>query len=144
MPLGAGYLTFVARGRVQQFGGDRDVDAWMLLFAPEVLGGQRDDPLRAPAVLSPVWTVPALAVPPDEMRELLELVEQLAAEQARPFDSLQEPVLAALLQNTITNPQKLLSAVQHLVPQSFYDDVAEGFRRAPMSLRVSPYLLSLI
>jgi lysine 2,3-aminomutase len=46
--------------------------------------------------------------------------------------------------NTITNPQKLLSAVQDLVPQSFYDDVAEGFRRAPMSLRVSPYLLSLI
>jgi lysine 2,3-aminomutase len=46
--------------------------------------------------------------------------------------------------NTITNPQKLLSAVQHLVPQSFYDDVAEGFARAPMSIRVSPYLLSLI
>lgn len=46
--------------------------------------------------------------------------------------------------NTITNPQKLLQAVQDLVPQSFYDDVAEGFRRAPMSLRVSPYLLSLI
>jgi lysine 2,3-aminomutase len=46
--------------------------------------------------------------------------------------------------NTITNPQKLLSAVQHLVPPSFYDDVAEGFRRASMSIRVSPYLLSLI
>jgi lysine 2,3-aminomutase len=46
--------------------------------------------------------------------------------------------------NTITNPQKLLSVVQHLVPQSFYDDVAEGFRRASMSIRVSPYLLSLI
>jgi lysine 2,3-aminomutase len=46
--------------------------------------------------------------------------------------------------NTITNPQKLLSAVQDLVPQSFYDDVAEGFARAPMSIRVSPYLLSLI
>ncbi len=46
--------------------------------------------------------------------------------------------------NSITNPQKLLQAVQDLVPQSFYDDVAEGFRRAPMSLRVSPYLLSLI
>jgi lysine 2,3-aminomutase len=46
--------------------------------------------------------------------------------------------------NSITNPQKLLQAVQHLVPASFYDDVAEGFKRAPMSLRVSPYLLSLI
>ena len=46
--------------------------------------------------------------------------------------------------HTITNPQKLLAAVQDLVPQAFYDDVAEGFHRSPMSIRVSPYLLSLI
>ena len=46
--------------------------------------------------------------------------------------------------NTITNPQKLLAAVQDLVPQSFYADVEQGFHRAPMSIRVSPYLLSLI
>ncbi|MEZ4366095.1 MAG: KamA family radical SAM protein [Kofleriaceae bacterium] len=46
--------------------------------------------------------------------------------------------------NSITNPTKLLAAVQDLVPQSFYDDVADGFRRSPMSIRVSPYLLSLI
>ena len=46
--------------------------------------------------------------------------------------------------NTITSPAKLLSTVQNLVPQSFYDDVTEGFRHSPMSIRVSPYLLSLI
>jgi lysine 2,3-aminomutase len=46
--------------------------------------------------------------------------------------------------NTITRPDKLLAAVQDLVPKSFYDDVADGFRRQPMSTRVSPYLLSLI
>ncbi|HVK78212.1 MAG TPA: KamA family radical SAM protein [Kofleriaceae bacterium] len=46
--------------------------------------------------------------------------------------------------NTITNPTKLLAALADLAPQSFYDDCAEGFRRAPMSIRVSPYLLSLI
>jgi lysine 2,3-aminomutase len=46
--------------------------------------------------------------------------------------------------NTITNPQKLLAAVQDLVPHEFYEDVAAGFHRAPMSIRVSPYLLSLI
>ena len=46
--------------------------------------------------------------------------------------------------NSITNPQKLLAAVQDLVPPAFYEDVAEGFHRAPMSIRVSPYLLSLI
>src|SRR5262245_16937150 len=45
--------------------------------------------------------------------------------------------------NTITKPEKLLAAVQDLAPQSFYDDVAEGFHRAPMSIRVSPCLLSL-
>jgi lysine 2,3-aminomutase len=46
--------------------------------------------------------------------------------------------------HSITNPQKLLAAVQDLVPQSFIDDVIDGFRRSPMSIRVSPYLLSLI
>jgi len=46
--------------------------------------------------------------------------------------------------HSITKPDKLLAALQDLVPQSFYDDVAEGFKRAPMTLRVSPYLLSLI
>ena len=46
--------------------------------------------------------------------------------------------------NSITNPQKLLQAVQDLVPQSFYEDVSAGFSHAPMSIRVSPYLLSLI
>src|SRR5262245_13031631 len=46
--------------------------------------------------------------------------------------------------NTITNPAKLLAAVQNLVQQSFYDDVEQGFHRSPMSIRVSPYLLSLI
>lgn len=48
------------------------------------------------------------------------------------------------MKNTITRPDKLLATVQDLVSQTFYDDVELGFRRAPMSLRVSPYLLSLI
>ena len=46
--------------------------------------------------------------------------------------------------HSITNPAKLLAAVQDLVPASFIADVTEGFSRAPMSIRVSPYLLSLI
>lgn len=48
------------------------------------------------------------------------------------------------MRNTITRVDKLLAAVQDLVPESFYDDVADGFKRSPMSVRVSPYLLSLI
>jgi lysine 2,3-aminomutase len=46
--------------------------------------------------------------------------------------------------NTISRPDKLLAAVQDLVPRDFYDDVELGFARSPMSVRVSPYLLSLI
>jgi lysine 2,3-aminomutase len=46
--------------------------------------------------------------------------------------------------NSITKPAKLLAALQDMVPESFYDDVAAGFKRSPMSVRVSPYLLSLI
>jgi lysine 2,3-aminomutase len=46
--------------------------------------------------------------------------------------------------NSITNPAKLLATVQDLVPKAFYEDVEQGFHRAPMSIRVSPYLLSLI
>jgi lysine 2,3-aminomutase len=46
--------------------------------------------------------------------------------------------------NSITNPAKLLATIQDLVPKAFYDDVAAGFQRAPMALRVSPYLIGLI
>jgi len=47
-------------------------------------------------------------------------------------------------QHTVTNVRQLRDALQHLVPESFYDDVLEGLRHAPMALRISPYLLGLI
>jgi lysine 2,3-aminomutase len=46
--------------------------------------------------------------------------------------------------NSITRIDKLLAALQGLVPSSFLDDAALGFQKSPMSVRVSPYLLSLI
>src|SRR5437016_2969022 len=46
--------------------------------------------------------------------------------------------------SSITNPEKLLAAIRGLVPESFIQDAEAGFHRAPMSVRVSPYLLSLI
>jgi lysine 2,3-aminomutase len=46
--------------------------------------------------------------------------------------------------NSITNPAKLLAAVKGLVSDEFLRDAEAGFRLAPMSVRVSPYLLSLI
>ena len=46
--------------------------------------------------------------------------------------------------HTITNPRKLLDAVQELAPSGFVEDAVDGFRRAPMAVRITPYLLSLI
>lgn len=46
--------------------------------------------------------------------------------------------------HTITRPDKLLAALQGLVSDEFMADATAGFARAPMSVRVSPYLLSLI
>jgi lysine 2,3-aminomutase len=46
--------------------------------------------------------------------------------------------------HSITNVQKLLNALGDLVPPKFIEDATVGFARAPMSVRVSPYLLSLI
>jgi lysine 2,3-aminomutase len=46
--------------------------------------------------------------------------------------------------NSITNVPRLLAALQGLVDASFIRDAEEGFRHAPMPVRVSPYLLSLI
>jgi len=46
--------------------------------------------------------------------------------------------------NSITTPKKLLAAIQGLVDDAFIQDVAEGFKRAPMSVRISPYALSIM
>jgi lysine 2,3-aminomutase len=46
--------------------------------------------------------------------------------------------------HSITNPEKLLAVLKGLTSEEFHRDAAEGFRRSPMSVRVSPYLLSLI
>jgi lysine 2,3-aminomutase len=46
--------------------------------------------------------------------------------------------------HSITNIPKLLATVTGLVSDAFVADAQRGFERAPMSVRVSPYLLSLI
>lgn len=46
--------------------------------------------------------------------------------------------------HTITNAEKLLKTLEGLVSPAFIADANDGFGRAPMSVRVSPYLLSLI
>jgi lysine 2,3-aminomutase len=46
--------------------------------------------------------------------------------------------------NSVTRIEKLIDTLQGIASQEFIDDVAEGLHNAPMSIRISPYLLSLI
>jgi lysine 2,3-aminomutase len=46
--------------------------------------------------------------------------------------------------HTITRPDKLMEAIAGLTAPEFLADLRDGFARSPMSVRVSPYLLSLI
>ncbi len=46
--------------------------------------------------------------------------------------------------NSITSVQRLRRVVEDLVPESFLHDVEAGFTRAPMAIRLSPYVVSLI
>ncbi|GAC1309756.1 MAG: lysine 2,3-aminomutase [Vulcanimicrobiaceae bacterium] len=47
-------------------------------------------------------------------------------------------------QHSIKSPAELLEAVKGLVEPSFYDDLVAGFHRAPMAVRVSPYMIASI
>ena len=46
--------------------------------------------------------------------------------------------------NSVTSLKKLREVLGSLVPEAFYRDVEQGLLRSPMSLRISPYLLSLM
>jgi lysine 2,3-aminomutase len=46
--------------------------------------------------------------------------------------------------HSITNVRKLIDTVGALASEEFREDATRGFDKAPMSVRVSPYLLSLI
>jgi lysine 2,3-aminomutase len=46
--------------------------------------------------------------------------------------------------HAITTAKKLLATVDHLIDARFAADLAEGLARAPMAVRISPYVLSLI
>jgi lysine 2,3-aminomutase len=45
---------------------------------------------------------------------------------------------------SIKTPEELLETIKDLVPPAFFDDARDGFRRAPMAVRVSPYLIASI
>jgi lysine 2,3-aminomutase len=47
-------------------------------------------------------------------------------------------------QQSIKSPDELLDTIKDLVEPAFHDDLREGFRRAPMAVRVSPYMIASI
>jgi lysine 2,3-aminomutase len=47
-------------------------------------------------------------------------------------------------QQSVKSPEELLETVKDLVEPSFFDDAREGFRRAPMAVRVSPYMIASV
>jgi lysine 2,3-aminomutase len=46
--------------------------------------------------------------------------------------------------NSITRVEKLLDSLKGVVSEEFVKDAAVGFQRAPMSVRVTPYIMALI
>lgn len=99
LPLGADQLTFVARGRVQQFVVERGVDAWMLLISPELV--------EPSPVLSPLWARPVLDVPDADRAALAAHVATLETEHARPFDRHQPAILEALVRALVARCERL-------------------------------------
>jgi lysine 2,3-aminomutase len=45
---------------------------------------------------------------------------------------------------SVKTPEELLETIKDLCSTEFFKDVEEGFKRAPMAVRVSPYAISLI
>ncbi len=48
------------------------------------------------------------------------------------------------MRNSLYGEKKLIELMEGLAPDEFVADAQEGFKRAPMAVRVTPYLLSLI
>jgi len=46
--------------------------------------------------------------------------------------------------HSVKTPQELLETIKDLCSPEFFQDVEQGFHRAPMAVRVSPYAISLI
>jgi lysine 2,3-aminomutase len=46
--------------------------------------------------------------------------------------------------NSVKSADELLETVKDLVEPSFFEDAREGFKRAPMAVRVSPYMIASI
>jgi len=105
VPLGAGVVTVFAHGRVQQYAPARNLDAWLIVFSAEFLAMT-----PPPRVLAPDWAMPSITPAAEDLREILELSAQLAAEHARPLDAVQPALLGSLLRALILRLERYVPA----------------------------------
>jgi len=99
VPIGAGLVTVVAAHRVQAFVPKPGVDAWMVLFRPEVIGD-------ACSILWPLGPAPALELGRREHAELVAIVDAIAVEQHRAGDRFQPEILASLVRAMVLSIER--------------------------------------
>lgn len=93
---------------------------------------------------------PALAADSDSAAPLLEHRDLRRDEFWRRIPAFRDISAAEFQTHTfqsrhsVTNVRQLRETVEHLATDGFLEDLTAGLKRAPMALRISPYLLSLI
>ncbi len=63
------------------------------------------------------------------------------------YSSIDEPTFLNHIwqgQHSVKTPDELLATITGLVPDAFIEDVRAGFARAPMAVRLSPYVIASI
>lgn len=111
-PIGAGLITVVARGRIQQFHRvpKSGLDAWMLLFTPDVIERPSPtDPLAMPSILWPLDDVPSLALNAHEHDAVHALTTELHHERNRSLDTFQPLIISSLLRALLLHLERSVS-----------------------------------
>jgi lysine 2,3-aminomutase len=127
----------------------------MLLTALKVIGQTEEAPIRKPnaSILEQLagWEECAVEhLKPRVPADSLEHRQLLSGEFWRRIPAYKDIDTKTFLdhswqsRNSATNPARLFQAVGELVSTGFREDVEAGYRRAPMAMRLSPYLLSLM
>jgi AraC-like DNA-binding protein len=107
VPIGEGWLSVSARGRVRTFARNRGTaDAWMIIFEPAVV----IDLVPKLSILSPLWPRPWMTMAGNARTELLAAAEALAVEHARPHDTAQPEILGNLLHALLWRVERLQTA----------------------------------
>jgi lysine 2,3-aminomutase len=100
--------------------------------------------VREPSVLQPVAKKPPAAPSALTHRELRGGAWWQRIPAYRDVDDTTFLDHAWQSKSSITKVAKLVEAIADLVPTGFIEDLESGMKRAPMSVRVSPYIVSLI